>query len=81
VSRIADIAGEEVEEALGRLAADQRGEPVDDHDEERDDPEQRKPDEMRDEQEQSEEDRQPRALEIVGHDEADRMCGGRGHPR
>ena len=69
--RVADVARDEVMEAVRHLRLDQHGEPVHEADDERRDAAQHDPEEEGDREEEPEEHRQAAALEVVAHDEPD----------
>jgi hypothetical protein len=73
VGREADVSAEEVVQARGRGALHEGDDPVHDRDQGREERPDDEPDVERDREEQTEEDGEPRALEIVGDDDADRV--------
>src|SRR4051794_1224204 len=76
---VADVRAQEAVEGARRPAHDQRGEPVEDPDEEGRVAPEVEPDVVRDEERQTEEDGQPRAAQVVRL--TDEVHGMRGRPR
>jgi hypothetical protein len=73
VDAVAQVAREEVVQAHGRKACEQRREPVGEHGENDDHGQEPDPEEMRDRQDEAEEDRQPRPTQVVRDTQPDRV--------